>query len=73
MEGMLGQIVGYSTTQEIWEALTHTYSTTTKARITDLCTKLENLKKDGLTVMEYIQKMRNICNNFDAIGQPVSY
>ena len=35
-------------------------------------TKLQTLKKDGLSIGEYIQKLKSICNSLAAIGEPVS-
>ena len=66
------QIVSYSTAHEIWVALEQLYASFSMARITELRTSLQNLKKDGLSAMEYIQKFKSISNNLAAIGEPVS-
>ena len=71
-ENIMTQIVCYSTAHEIWVALEQPYASFSMARITELRTALQNLKKDGLSAMRYIQKFKSICNNLAAIGEPVS-
>ena len=67
-EDIMAQIVGYSTAMEIRNALNQIYSTSSMARVT----KLQTLKKDGISIGEYIQKLKSICNSLAAIGEPVS-
>ncbi|PON47862.1 hypothetical protein TorRG33x02_321990 [Trema orientale] len=71
-QGVMGQIVGYASAFEIWEALNQIYTSSSLAKITELRAKLQNLRKDGLTAIEYIQKHKNICNTLAAVGEPVS-
>ena len=71
-EDIMAQIVGYSTTVEIWNVLNQIYSTSSMAWVTELHTKLQTLKKDGLLVGEYIQRLKSICNSLAAIGELVS-
>ena len=33
---------------------------------------LQNLKKDDLSTMEYIQKLKGLCNNLAAIAEPIT-
>ena len=65
------QIVGYSTTVEIWNALNQIYYASSMARVIELHIKLQMLRKDGLSVGEYIQKLKSICNSLAAIGELV--
>ncbi|KAJ9698935.1 hypothetical protein PVL29_007820 [Vitis rotundifolia] len=39
--------------------------------VTELRTKFQMLKKDGLLTGEYIQELKSICNSLVAIGEPV--
>ncbi|RVW86771.1 hypothetical protein CK203_042767 [Vitis vinifera] len=71
-EDIMAQIVGYSTAMEIWNALNQIYFASSMARFTELRTKLQTLKKDGLSAGEYIQRLKSICNSIAAIGEPVS-
>ncbi|PON31886.1 hypothetical protein PanWU01x14_366110 [Parasponia andersonii] len=58
---------------EIWEALNQIYTSSSLAKITQLRAKLQNLRKNGLTTMEYVQKHKNICNTLAAVGKLVSH
>lgn len=68
----MGQIVEYTTALEIWNAIEQIYSSASMARIIELRNQLQFLKKGGMTAMEYIQKLKSLCNTLAAIGVPVS-
>ena len=68
---IMPQIVVYSTTVEIWNALNQIYYASSMARVIELHIKLQTLKKDGLLAGEYIQKLKSICNSLAAIGELV--
>ncbi|RVW43601.1 Retrovirus-related Pol polyprotein from transposon RE2 [Vitis vinifera] len=68
-EDIMPQIVGYSTTVEIWNALNQIYYASSMARVIKLHIKLQTLRKDGLSASEYIQKLKSICNSLAAIGE----
>ncbi|RVX21744.1 Retrovirus-related Pol polyprotein from transposon RE1 [Vitis vinifera] len=68
----MAQIVGYSTAMEIWNALNQIYFVSSMVWVTEIHTKLQKLRKDGLSVGEYIQKLKSICNSLVAIGKPIS-
>lgn len=72
-EGMMTQIVNYFLVVEIWESLTSIYSATFMAKLTELQSQFQNLEKDGLTTLAYINKHKSLCNNLAAIGEPFSY
>ena len=42
------------------------------AWVTELHTKLQTLREDGLSAGEYIQKLKSICNSLATIGEPIS-
>ena len=71
-EDIMAQIVGYSTAVEIWNAFNQIYSASSMTRVTELPTKLQMPKKDGLSAGEYIQKLKSICNSLATIGELVS-
>ncbi|KAL6344215.1 hypothetical protein AAG906_035440 [Vitis piasezkii] len=70
-EDIMAQIVWYSTIVEIWNALNQIYFASSMARVTELRTKLQTLKKDGLSTGEYIQRLKSICNSLAVIGELV--
>ncbi|KAJ9550796.1 hypothetical protein OSB04_014841 [Centaurea solstitialis] len=71
-ESMLTQIVAFNTAHEIWNSLAQIYSASSLARVTELRTSLQTLKKQGLSITAYIQKLKGICNSLAAIGEPVT-
>ena len=70
-EDIMAQIVGYSTAMEIWNALNQIYFVSSMVWVTEIHTKLQKLRKDGLSVGEYIQKLKSICNSLATIGELV--
>ena len=42
------------------------------ARLSEIKTQLQNLKKEGMTAVDYIQKLKMHCNTLTSIGEPVS-
>ncbi|PON92661.1 hypothetical protein TorRG33x02_115210 [Trema orientale] len=67
-EGVMSQIVGYNSAFEIWE----TFASATIARITELRTMLQTIKKNGMSAMDYIQRIKHLCDTLATIGEPVS-
>ncbi|KAH7567917.1 hypothetical protein ACOSP7_009812 [Xanthoceras sorbifolium] len=66
-------IVSYGTAYEIWEALSKRFESTSTARIFGLRSQLTNLKKEGMTVSQYLFQFKEITDKFAAIGEPLSY
>ncbi|KAF4352818.1 hypothetical protein F8388_026360 [Cannabis sativa] len=71
-DGMLGQIVAFSTAAEIWSSLNQIYTAASFARVSEHRTTLQNIKKDGMTAFDYLQKINSICNILASAGDPVS-
>ena len=71
-ENVMTQIMGYNTASEIWLALGQIYASASLARLVKLCTQLQSLKKEGMSTLDYIQKIKKLCNSLAAIGEPVS-
>ncbi|KAF4399170.1 hypothetical protein G4B88_023764 [Cannabis sativa] len=69
---MLGQIVGFSTTAQIWVSLEQTYTTASFAQKLEVQTTLQNLKKEGMSALAYLQKLKLLYNVLASIGGPVS-
>lgn len=49
------------------------YSATYMAKLSKLHSQIQNLKKSGLSALEYINKLKNLCNKLVAIGESMSY
>ena len=57
-EGVLAQIIGYSTSREVWQALERSYVAHSRARIVQLRTQLAIIKKGNLSVTEYFNNVK---------------
>ncbi|XP_022155181.1 uncharacterized protein LOC111022315 [Momordica charantia] len=72
-EEKMGEVVSLETTHDIWSSLTRVYDSKTTARIMGLKTELQNLRKDGSSVSQYLAKIKEIADKFAAVGEPLSY
>ena len=68
---MLNRIVRLTTTLEIWNTLERTYVATSHSCVLELHTKIQSIKKDGLTTNEYVFKLKNIADKLAFISEPV--
>ena len=64
--------MGYISTNEIWLALGQIYASTLMARLVELHTQLQSLKKGAMFTLDYIQMIKGLCNSLVAIEKPVS-
>ncbi|EXB66235.1 hypothetical protein L484_003563 [Morus notabilis] len=69
---MVGQIVGYQTAYEIWQALERSYAANSRSRLIELLTELQSLKNDGIYADEYVFKKKTIAYKLASIGDPIS-
>lgn len=72
-ESKVAQIVSCNTAFEIWGSLERTYASTSRSRIIELRTELQNIRKDGLSADEYIFKLKSIVDKLASIGEPVTH
>ncbi|XP_042027284.1 uncharacterized protein LOC121774483 [Salvia splendens] len=64
-EGALGLVVGLRSSRDIWSALETNFASRSTAKIMQYRQQMQNLKKDSLSMSEYIGKMRSY---FDLLG-----
>lgn len=69
----MGEIVGYESAFEIWEVVRTVYESSSTARIMGLRSQLQKIKKDGLSVSQYLAQIEDISDKFATIGEPLSY
>ena len=69
---IMGQIIGYQTSNTTWVALDKIFAASSKARIMQLRLAFQTTQKGSLPIMEYILKMKTIIDNLAAIGEPVA-
>lgn len=67
--GALGLVVGLRSARDIWSALETNFARRSTTKIMQYRQPMQNLKKDSLTMSEYVGKMRNY---FDLLGSVVS-
>ncbi|KAK6150976.1 hypothetical protein DH2020_015908 [Rehmannia glutinosa] len=70
-DSMLGYVNRCSTSCEIWNLLENLFRTQSQARVMHLKSLLQNLKKEDLSISEYILKMQSIADDIQAAGKTV--
>lgn len=69
----MGEIVSFDTAADIWNSMKWSYGSKTIARIMGLKTQVQKIKKDELSVSQYLAQIKDVYDNFFAIGEPISY
>ena len=67
---MIGHIQDLETSKEAWDTLERLYNTNTKARKIQLKNELNNMKKNNLSVNDYVLKIKEVANALGSIGAP---
>jgi len=70
-ESLISQVIGYSTSSEVWNALECMNSSQSRARIMQVHYQLATLKTGGSSVIEYFQKFKAL-DTLAAAGQPLN-
>ena len=68
---IMGQIIGYQTSNTTWVALEKIFLASSKARIMQLRLAFQTTRKGSLPIMEYILKIKTITYSLATIGEPV--
>ncbi|KAK6139417.1 hypothetical protein DH2020_026842 [Rehmannia glutinosa] len=71
-DGTLILTVGLSSSKEIWDALEQNFASQTNAKIMQIKMQLTTLKKNGLTMREYLNKMKSCCDLLAIVGDNIS-
>ena len=66
--GMIGHIQDLDTSKDAWDTLERLYSTNTKARKIQLKNELNNMKKNNLSVNDYVLKIKEVSDALGSIG-----
>ncbi|MCO5590494.1 hypothetical protein L7F22_044464 [Adiantum nelumboides] len=67
---MIGHIQDLNSSRDAWDTLKRLYSTYTKARKIQLKNELNNMKKDTLSVNDYVLKIKQVLDALGSIGAP---
>ena len=71
-EPMMTQIMSYNTAHEIWESLRQSFAFASRAHIMELRLHLQTICKGSLNMLDYMLRIRNICDNLIVVGELVS-
>ncbi|KAK3012746.1 hypothetical protein RJ639_008094 [Escallonia herrerae] len=70
-EEIFPYIIGLSTSQEVWTALAHSFGSVSQNRQLQLYIKLQELKKNDLSISEYLHKAKSLSDELRAAGRPL--
>ncbi|KAJ0035570.1 hypothetical protein Pint_25899 [Pistacia integerrima] len=71
-ESLLTQIIGLTTSRDVWLALEKTFSSTSSPRILSIRFQLSTLKKASLTITDYFTKVKHLSDTLSTISHPLS-
>ncbi|CAA7059936.1 unnamed protein product [Microthlaspi erraticum] len=57
---------------DVWMALSNHFNKVSSNRLFELHGRLQNITKAGKTMTAYLQEIKDLCDQLDAIGNPVS-
>ena len=71
-EGILATVSNYTTSHSVWSALEQKFASQSKARLLQLKGQLSHIQKGSLTIFDYVDKIKNICDSLAVAGHPIS-
>lgn len=71
-EEILGEMTECTTAREVWVILENLFVSRNLAKVMELKSKLENLKKGNLTLKDYFAKIKNLIDSLTAAGRKIS-
>jgi len=70
-EDALRSVYGQHTSREVWFSLAKKYNRVSASRKSVLQRRLNSVSKDGKSMVEYLNCVKQICDQLDSIGCPV--
>ncbi|XP_010264417.1 PREDICTED: uncharacterized protein LOC104602429 [Nelumbo nucifera] len=70
-ESMVMEVIGLTTTTEVWQALSATYFTNSRSRALHLKQQLQSINKGSESITEYVKKAKVIFDSLAAISEQV--
>jgi gag-polypeptide of LTR copia-type len=70
-ETVQGQVLSSATSFDLWTSLQRSFSSSSRARLTDLRRQLQTTTKGSLSCFDFLQKLRRIADELSFIGHPV--
>lgn len=72
-EPILAQVVTYTTSRGVWNALDETFSSRSRARILQIRTQLATATKGGKTATDYFHFIKRLTDELAVAGQPLTH
>ncbi|KAI4331064.1 hypothetical protein MLD38_029289 [Melastoma candidum] len=69
----LSQVVSCRNSREVWDVLRNRYESASPSRILNLRLQMQQLRKDGRTMQQYLNALKSLSEQLSAIGEPVRY
>ena len=70
---MVERIVKYKIAQEIWGALNRVYHSSSIAIVLGLDSQLQKIKKENITISEYLAHIKKVFDKYFVMAEPLSY
>ncbi|KAL5781087.1 hypothetical protein ACOSP7_006116 [Xanthoceras sorbifolium] len=71
-DNYLTDLVGSDTSTEIWSTLLRLFLSQTRARVSQYKQEIQKLKKNNLTMREYLSKMKSLSDALASVGHKLS-
>lgn len=71
-EAVLATVASHTSSFSVWKALEQRFSSQSKARLLQLKGQLCNIQKGNLTISDYIDKIKSLCDNLAIAGYMVN-
>lgn len=69
---LLSQVIGCKTSLEVWNDIHQNFNSQATARIMSYKRQLQNIKKDNMSIREYLSEIKNLCDLLESSGHKVS-
>ena len=67
----LPQVVGCSSAFEVWNTISQNFNSQSSAKVMYYKSQMQMLKNDGLTMRDYLTKMKNYCDLLATVGHKI--
>ncbi|KAI4310908.1 hypothetical protein MLD38_035853 [Melastoma candidum] len=69
----LSLVIYCKTSGEVWESLRNRYESTSTTRIINLRNQMQQLRKDGRTMQQYLSTLKALSDQLSAVGEAIKY
>lgn len=68
---LLSQVIGCKTSLDVWNVIHQNFHSQTAARVMSYKRQLQSIRKGNLSIREYLNKIKNICDMLESSGHKV--